>query len=302
MERTMNLSVPIIFSFLFLYCAGLETKNDSIFQKISVKNPEKLSAFNNYWYSGKAEITSYKLTQARYGEIHKGSAVNIFVTEDFLAQKQVKADAQKKTNISILKLNTSKKFNTGIYPYSLMTSTFSPIDIAKKALKISFSAQEWCGNTFVQLNNKDNFQIDFHSYFETNSDKTIILKKAILENEVWNQIRISPKKLPLGKLQIIPSFEYLALNHKKIQAYEAVASLQEKENFISYTITYPTLERTLSIKTSKEFPYYIESWEETSISRGKTLTTKAIKIKTILSAYWRKNGVADVEERNQLSG
>jgi hypothetical protein len=181
-----------------------------------------------------------------------------------------------------------------------MTSTFSPININKKAIKISFSAQEWCGNTFVQLNNRNDYEIQFYSYFESNADRKINLKKDILENELWSQLRISPKNLPVGKLQIIPSFEYLSLNHKKFKTYEAFVTLEEKEKFINYTINYPKLKRTLSIKTKKEFPYTIESWEETISSRGKTLTTKAKKIKTIQSAYWSKNGVADVEERKEL--
>jgi len=64
--------------------------------------------FSKYWYQGKAEITSYELEQARYGEIHKGSAVLVFVTEDFSKNKQVKLDnpsANPKDAIPVLKLN-----------------------------------------------------------------------------------------------------------------------------------------------------------------------------------------------------
>ncbi|WP_189663257.1 septum formation inhibitor Maf [Polaribacter sp. IC063] len=299
MKRTMHLYSTIIFSFLFLFCTKSEQQK-AIKSKTSIEKNEKNLKFNDYWYTGKAEITSYKLTQVRYGEIHTGIAVNIFVTEDFLPEKQVKADYQNKSTIPILKLNSTKKYTTGIYPYSLMTSTFSPINIINKAIKISFSAQEWCGNTFVQLNNKANFQVDFYSYFESNSDRKISLKKNILENELWNLIRISPKELPTGKLQVIPSFEYLGLNHKKFEAYEAIASLKEKGGFQFYSINYPKLNRTLTLKFTKSFPHTIESWEETVSSRGKQLTTKAEKIKTIQAAYWNKNGVADVSERKEL--
>jgi hypothetical protein len=291
---------PIIFSLFFIFCTQPETKNTETKQTSAIKQYYKHPDFNAYWYSGKAEITSYKLSQARYGEIHEGTAVNIFVTEDFLPKKQVKADYQNVKNVPILKLNSTKKFTTGIYPYSLMTSTFSPIDLNKNAIKISFSAQEWCGNTFVQLNNKTDYEIQFYSYFESNADRNINLKKAILENEIWNQLRISPKSLPIGKLNIIPSFEYLGLHHKKFKIYEAIASLEENEKFIVYTINYPNLMRTLIIKAAKAFPYTIENWEETILSRGKILTSKAQKIKTIKSAYWSKNGVYDVNERKEL--
>lgn len=291
---------PIILSFFILFCTNAELKITKSKTETSTKKIKKHPDFNTYWYSGKAEITSYKLSQVRYGGIHQGTAVNIFVTEDFLPEKQVKADYQNEKNVPILKLNSTKKYTTGIYPYSLMTSTFSPIDFNKNAIKISFSAQEWCGNTFVQLNNKEDFQVDFHSYFERNADRKLSLNKNILENELWNQLRISPKNLPVGKLQIIPSFEYLGLNHKEFKAYDVMVKLEEKENFIIYTLNYPNLQRTLSIKATKSFPYTIESWEETIYSRGKTLTTKAEKIKTIQSAYWSKNGVTDVEERKEL--
>lgn len=300
MKQMTKLYTPIILSFLLFFCSKPELKKDHKSDKNDTKSFEKNPTFNTYWYSGKAEITSYKLSQIRYGEIHEGTAVNIFVTEDFLPEKQVKADNPNKKNVAILKLNSTKKFTTGIYPYSLMTSTFSPIDSNKNAIKISFSAQEWCGNTFVQLNNREEYEIQFYSYFESNADRKINLKKNILENELWNQLRISPKNLPVGELQIIPSFEFLSLNHKEFKAFDAIASLDEEGAFLIYTINYPKLERTLSIKATKDFPNTIESWEETFSTRGKTLTTKAEKIKTIQSAYWSKNGVADVSERKEL--
>ena len=68
--------------------------------------------FKTYWYSGQAEITSYKLQQARYGELRNGTAVLVYVTEDFLPETQVKADNYSEDNIPVLKLNATKNFNT----------------------------------------------------------------------------------------------------------------------------------------------------------------------------------------------
>ncbi|MEE9409214.1 MAG: septum formation inhibitor Maf [Polaribacter sp.] len=292
----MKISIPIITSLLFIFCSNIDA-NKSVSKINSIK---KGSKFNEYWYKGKAEITSYKLTQARYGGVYEGTAVNIYVTEDFLPVKQVKADSRNAKNIPILKLNSTKKFTTGIYPYSIMTSTFSPIDIKKQAIKASFSAQEWCGNTFIQLNNKDTFEIDFHSYFESNSDKKVSLKKDPLENDFWNMLRINPYSIKKGRYKVIPSFEFLALNHQKIKAYDAEVNLIEKGKFINFSVYYPTLKRKITIKLIKDFPHTIESWEETYTKRGKKRTTKAEKIKTILSPYWNKNGVKDTKERHEL--
>ena len=69
---------------------------------------EPSQAFKDYWYAGKAEITSYKLEQARYGQIRNGKAVLIYVTEDFLPNKQVKANNQNPNNMSVLKLNATR--------------------------------------------------------------------------------------------------------------------------------------------------------------------------------------------------
>lgn len=293
---------PIVFSFLFLFCSTPEVKKESSTTSKTIKSipTERHPKFNDYWYAGKAEITSYKLSQARYGEIHEGTAINIFVTEDFLPKKQVKADIQNDKNIPILKLNSTKKFTTGIYPYSLMTSTFSPIDTNKEAIKISFSSQEWCGNTFMQLNNREKFEIDFFSYFESNADREVSLEKNVLENELWNQLRIHPKSIKKGRYKVIPSFEYLALNHQKIKAYDAEVNLIEKGSFFHFSVYYPSLQRKLTIKLTKEFPFMIEGWEETVTSRGKKLTSKAEKINTIKSAYWTKNGATDTKERKEL--
>jgi hypothetical protein len=80
--------------------------------------------FKQTWYAGKAEISSYSLEQARYGEIRNGEATLIFVTEDFSADKLVKLDepAGATDKMRVLKMNMNKKFVTGIYPYSMMLS------------------------------------------------------------------------------------------------------------------------------------------------------------------------------------
>ena len=106
--------------------------------------------------------------------------------------------------------------------------------------------------------------------------------------------------MPIGSLEIIPSFEFLSLNHKEIKLYRANASLTRDPHFIIYSLNYPELKRTLTIKSSKDFPYTIESWEESFHQKGKKRTSKAVKIKTILSAYWSKNGVTDISERKEL--
>ncbi len=261
---------------------------------------EPSQQFKNYWYQGQAEITSYKLEQARYGEIRDGEAVLIYVTEDFLPDIQVKADRQNADNIPVLKLNATKNFNTGMYPYSIMQSTFFPVNNEQHAIKVSSSMQEWCGHVYSQLNNREQFEIMSHSYFEGEADQNLKLDKAILENELWTKLRLDPKSLPTGNLEVIPSLEFIRLKHIPLKAYKVSAELENG----TYTLNYPELNRTLNINFNESFPYDILSWEESFKSgfgsNAKTLTTKATKLESIKSAYWSKNSNADEALRKTL--
>jgi len=299
----MKLNILLFFFISIIYSCtenNLKPIDKVIKEKSKIYKVKKHKNFNQYWYDGNAEITSYKLSQVRYGEIHEGRAVTIFVTEDFLPEKQVKADYQNEKNIPVLKLNSTKKFLTGVYPYSLMTSTFSPVDNDIHPLKITFSSQEWCGNTFMQLNNRKNFEIDFYSYFESNSDKKLSLEKNILENSFWNLARINPYQIKKGRYKIIPSFEFLALNHKKIKPYDAEVNLLKQDNLLNLTIYYPELKRKLILNLTEDFPFTIESWEEHMVRGEKKLVTKAEKIEKIKVKYWNKNSNKDKIIREKL--
>ena len=262
------------------------------------KNPLS-EDFKKYWYAGDAEITSYKLEQARYGEIRDGHAVLIYVTEPFLPKEQVKANGSNPENISVLKLNATKKFLTGIYPYSIMSSTFYPVYDNQHAIKTSLSVQEWCGHVYSQLNNREKFEFTSHSYFEGEADQSFSMDKTILENEIWNKIRVNPKNLPLGDISVVPSLEFIRLRHQELKAYKAKGNISSKDGITSYSLSYPELERTLTINFTSDFPNSIESWTEEFKSgfgpNAKSMMTSASKIKTLKTAYWGQN-----ENKNQI--
>ena len=116
--------------------------------ELAVEHP----TFQSYWYQGLAELSRYELTQSRYGELHEGEAVLIFVTEDFLTDLQVKHEYGPATNaVSVLKLNAYRRFYTGLYPYNVMTSVFTPVD-GSPTLKVANSVHEWCGISYMQIN------------------------------------------------------------------------------------------------------------------------------------------------------
>ena len=275
-------------------------------QKSEPERPRKeiSKTFRSYWYAGEAEITSYELKQARYGEIRDGKAVLIYVTEPFLAEKQVKADGSDPNNVPVLKLNTTKNYVTGIYPYSIMTSSFYPVYDNAHAIKLSFSSQEWCGQVYAQLNNREQFDLMSHSYFESEADENLKLDKTILENEIWNKIRIDPAGLPVGDFEVIPSLEFIRLSHKALKAYSATLSLTNTEGISTYEMNYPELARTLKIDFLTDFPHTIQGWSESSRSgfgkNAKNMTSTATKMKTLKTPYWQQNGNKDLVLRDSL--
>ena len=162
--------------------------------------------FKQYWFDGTAEISSYTLDQSRYGQPRDGSAILIYVTEDFLPLEQVKANQKSEHTQSVLKLNRTKKFLTGIYPYSIMTSIFSRLGQSKPLVKTTTSIQEWCGQAYLQLNRRNNLEIQSHSYFEGEADQKLQLKDALTEEELWVWIRTQPELLPEGTFELLPAF------------------------------------------------------------------------------------------------
>ncbi|WP_019038138.1 hypothetical protein [Psychroflexus tropicus] len=263
--------------------------------------PRDLSeAFKEYWYNGEAELTSYDLEYFRYGEKRTGKAMMIFVTEDFLRQQQVKANSKSEATVSVMKLNSTKKFNTGIYPYSIMESTFLPLTKREPLLKASSSIQEWCGQTYAQLNRRVMFELKTHSYFEGEADAEFERPITFTENELWLSLRIDPRKMKLGEQKILPSLSFLQLNHKKFKAYKAIIE-QSEGDYIVTSLTYAALGRILNVYQSKSFPYSIEKWEELDISSNDTLVSRAIKNKTLRTKYWEKNSNKYLHLRDSLN-
>jgi hypothetical protein len=261
--------------------------------------------YQKYWYNNEAEISSYQLQEARYGEIHEGQAALIFVTEHFSKKSNTKADNPNDKDIPVMKLNFTKKFYTGVYPYSMMTSTFFPFTNGKHSLKISSSSQEWCGHTFMEMKEERNsFDIRIDSYFEGESKEEVSLGKALLEDDLWTMIRLNPDALPTGTLSVIPAFFTLRLLHLEAKAYEATGVLKKEDQRNIYTLRYPKLERTLTIYFEPQFPYKILGWEDEHFSgwgaKRKQLKSTATLIKAIKSDYWTKNSVQDSVLRQQL--
>lgn len=269
-------------------------------------------AFGDYWYQGEAELTSYTLEQARYGEVHPGEAVLIFVTEPFSRSRHVKLDRPGQAGddeVTVLKLNMTRSFTTGIYPYSMMASVFTPVDrrTYPHTLKVTTTAQEWCGHTFTQINRtRRGYRARLFSYFEREGDRDVSLPDVWLEDALWTTIRLNPDDLPTGEVRMLPGTFYQRFRHIDLAPQIATASLEpaEEPGQRIYTVTYPDIGRTLSIRFRAAFPHEIEGWTETYRSGfgpdAPVLTTRADRKARLRLDYWTHNSVADSTWRARL--
>ena len=221
------------------------------------------------------------------------------MTEDFLPDKQVTSttEATRANAIPVLKTNISKTFNTGMSEYALMTSVFTPINnpLFPNTLKVSTTEQNWAGQSYLQINYRNNaYQIGGKSYVESEVDEAYEVPKVMLEDELWNRIRLNPDKLPTGEIQLIPGSMATRLRHQRLDPLAAKLTLTNYEGILypgkglkAYTIQYPTDNRTLVLIFEGLFPHKIVGWEETYKSKDNLLTSRAVLEKTIQSEATR---------------
>jgi len=302
MNRLKKMRIECLWVFLCALVFSCQPSTETTSQTKTTANTQNFELseqFKQHWFDGKAEVASYALTQMRYGEAREGQAVLIFVKEPFLPNEQVKANSARTKTIDVMKLNLTKKFTTGIYPYSIMQSTFSPLYVNEHAVKVSASTQEWCGQTYMQLNNKEKFEIKSHSYFEGEADQRISLNQTTLENDIWNKLRINPTKIKTGAQKLIPDFSFIRLKHIPVKAYQAEVVQQNNQDTLVTKIAYKDLDRVLNIYQSAAFPFEILKWEEKTSELDKNFT-KAVLQKYMRIDYWNKNSSKFVFLRDSL--
>ena len=200
------------------------------------------AAFWSHWSDGKAELNGYRLTLSRYGQTRTGSAVMIFVTEPFSRTRKVKVDRYDKENpdhFTAFKLNLVRKFQTGIYDYSVMTSVFTDPGARFAPVKTSFSSQEWCGQVYEETHfGAEGTKVRTDSYFEGET-MTTTLEPGLWSEEglfVWARGLASngPADTKSGKVSVLGSAFVRRLRHLPARPLETALDWSGPE-----TITVP---------------------------------------------------------------
>ena len=179
---------------------------------VALAVPAGAQDFWQHWGDGQAEVNGYRLTQPRYGAARTGTAVYVFVTEGFSDRLRVKSDPGRHPEnevYPVMKLNAVRDFNTGVYDYNVMTSTFLRVAPGWPVAKVSFSSQEWCGHVWHQIVPRDGRVGGvFHSYFDGEADGEEDLELpegAVFEDALPVVLRgLSGDLLEAGESRVVP--------------------------------------------------------------------------------------------------
>lgn len=254
------------------------------------------SAFWKVWGDGNAELSGYAATVSRYGAPRKGTIVLIYVTEPMDRRVWIKDDAgdvPPAERLNVMKLNDVLKFQTGIYPYSVMTSVFSPVDALFperfSPAKISFTSQEWCGSVWQRLLvTPSSCAIELRSYFHADGEReeTLATKPGTLyEDALPIQLRELDGPFAAGKDwsgEIVPSLWSLRKAHVATSTVPATIrredALREGAAVTRFTLAYGGVTKVFDVE--KAPPRRILGWTTSDGDDARLLKTARLP-------YWK---------------
>lgn len=295
------LSFSVLVS-LLAGCAG-SASPAVVAQATMTAAPPVEPLFWQHWSDGLAELSGYDLVQPRYGELRHGRAVAIYVTEPYSRSKYVKVnqhDPKDADQVTVLKLNLVKRFQTGVYDYSLMTSVFAVPQEGFTPLEVTFSSQEWCGHVFDQVQRTpDGLELTVNSYFEGESLTDRVRGPEVLPEDA---LFITLRGLGAGALatadadaQLLPSATYRRLAHKPARAYGARidwadAATQVQVPAGAFDVRRATWNRADDVACSADvevaYPHRIVQWQ---CADGEVAKLTG----TVRLPYWQTHGEGD---------
>jgi hypothetical protein len=267
------------------------------------------SAFWSVWGDGKAELSGYATTTGRYGAPRDGRVVLIYVTEPMDRRNWIKDDAgdvPPESRVNVLKLNRVLKFQTGIYPYSVMTSVFSPVDAMAgerfAPVKIAMTAQEWCGSVYQRVMPAgDAFANEIRSYFHAEGDRDATVKVApgtLYEDALLIQLRELDGPFAGGKDwagTLVPSLWSQRKSHADLAPIAATIhredALREGVPVTRFTLTAGGATTTFDVE--KAVPRRVLSWKTSDGDEAKLLKTARLR-------YWELHDPGDEKYLQQL--
>jgi hypothetical protein len=253
-------------------------------------------AADKLWDDGKAEFSVYRGTIERYGVTRPVTAKIIAVKEDMNDAQHVKSDrgpvAGRTT--TVLKLNYLHDFETGMYAYHQMTSTF--LDRSTMQLrKLAMSSTEGCGVTYVEiLPMASGWRHVSHSYFDGEGDRDVVIAPLAGRPAVaWDGLALWLRALDLTipqrfEIALLPSqLASRARNAAFVRATVVITPATAAG--VTARVSYTDRDGKPRVDTfvfAAAAPHVL-----THLERGDGLTLDLVKTQRI--AYWEKTRPGD---------
>lgn len=256
--------------------------------------------FWEHWGDGRGELTGYRLTQPRYGELREGEVVLVVVTETLDAAERVKSDRDRGT--PVLKLNEARDFRTGLYDYNGMLTTWLALDGSLPRglpVRSRFSLQEWCGHAFEDLVVEDEgtrLRTTVNTYFEGESGATELVLEGevlaadampLLVRELAGELIGAGEERPVGW---VPSSLSRRLHHRELVRQQATLRRSEPTTLLDgstgHITTVEAPEGTWRWHVADDAVNSLVGWEGPDGER-------AVRTGSLRRAYWRDSREGD---------
>lgn len=264
-------------------------------------------AFWEHWGDGRAELSGYRVTVARYGEPRAGEMSLIYVTEPHDRRSWIKDDAVAAPNrVEVLKLIRSTQFLTGIYPYSVQAVTFAPVEAWREErfqpVRINLDVQEWCGAVSHRVwpgpGRLRSLRLSYFAGEGETLTETEIPRGTLFEDALLIQLRELDGSFNGGEDWegwLLPDLWFLRTTRDPVEPVRATISrsLGERQGV---PVTHFLLEagdywRRFDVETAP--PRRILGWEASTGDSAELLGTERL-------AYWSLNAVGDESYRETL--
>lgn len=261
-------------------------------------------AFVRAWSDGQAELSGYRARVNRYGEMRDAEVVLIYVTEPMDRRTWVKDDdAPAEHRVNVLKLNAALRFQTGVYPYSVLTSVFAPVDRyrdeALSPVKITLSVQEWCGHVFHGVwPGEDRATEQLLSYFAQEGERRRDVPTpagSLYEDALLIQLRELDGPFAGGgdwRGSLVPSLWSVRRTHRPMAAVEAtIARTRARLDGAAvhrFALRYADVTRTIDVEA--DGAHRVLGWQASDGEEAHLLRTARLP-------YWQLNHDGDEAQR-----
>lgn len=311
-----KLAALVAFGVVLVVAAGVpgcssETAQAETASAVDLRPPEPASeGFWARWGDNRGEVSAYRIVTPRYGELRTGVTVLVYVLEEHDRRtwmKNDRSDVPEEFRDVVMKLNETTSFRTGIYAYSVMSSTFSPVGSRGRErfapVRITFTSQEWCGQVFHSLLPRiDGFEEELRSYFSVEGEQereVATAPFALYENALLIQLRELDGPFADGgdwRGQLVPSLWRNRTSHQPVAPVEATITraedrLPDGTPVNRFTLRYGEIERTFFIEQAE--PRRILRWTTSEGEEAELLGTARL-------TYWQLNHLGDEQYLEQL--